>query len=124
MTKNNKFTAHELGSLIRMIIIAIWGVWVSWLHLTRPMGADHMEFLFLSALVPVYVILVPFYALRVRWSYISGILVLLGLFAGILKAASEHVLFFSFSAYNLTTTLILLCAGACVYFSLLSYQMY
>jgi CubicO group peptidase (beta-lactamase class C family) len=117
----NTFTSNHLFSLVTMSIVAIWGVWVSWLHLTRPLGADHMEFLFLSALVPVYVILVPFYALRVRWSYISGMLVLLGLFAGVLKAATDHGLFFSFSAYNLTTILVLLSAGACFYFSLRSY---
>ena len=121
MDNKNKFTPHQIGSLVTMVIMAVWGLSISWLHMTRPLGAEHMEFLFLSAMVPVYVILVPFYALRVRWSYISGIIVLLALFAGVVKAATGHILFFSFSAYNLTTIVVLLCAAACIYFSLRSY---
>jgi hypothetical protein len=49
-----------------MVIMAVWGVWVSWLHMTRPLGADQMEIMFLSAMVPVDVILLPFYMVRVR----------------------------------------------------------
>ena len=120
---NNKqtFTTHQIGALITMVIMAVWGVSISWLHMTRPLGADQMEIVFLSAMVPVYVILVPLYVLRVRWSYVNGIIVLLALFAGVLKAATEHILFFSFSVYNLVTIVVLLCAAACIYFSLRSY---
>ena len=120
---NNKqtFTTHQLGALITMSIMAVWGISVSWLHLTRPVGAGDMEILFLSAMVPVFVILVPFYVLRVRWSYVNGILVLLALFAGVLKAATEYIFFFSFSVYNLTTIVVLICAAACIYFSMRSH---
>jgi CubicO group peptidase (beta-lactamase class C family) len=117
----NTFTSNQLFSLITMTIVAIWGVWVSWLHLTRPMGADHMEFLFLSAMVPIYLILLPFYGLRVRWSYISGIIVLLGLFAGLMKTVVDQTFFFSLSAYNLTTVAVFLNAATCIFFSLRSY---
>ena len=119
--KMASFSLNQLGALITLGILAVWGVVISWLHLTRPVGVDITEILFLSAVVPVYVILIPFYGLRVRWSYISGIIVILVLFAGVLKAATEHILFFSFSIYNLTTVIVLLCAIACIYFSLRSY---
>ena len=66
MNNRKTFTTHQTGALVTMVIIAVWGVWVSWLHMTRPLGAEHMEILFLSATVPVYAILVPFYVLRVR----------------------------------------------------------
>ena len=93
-SKNNPFTDHQWGALISMVIVAVWGIWVIWLHLTRPMGMDFIELLFLSALVPIYVILLPLYGLRVRWSYISGIIVLLGLFVGLLKSILDNSFFF------------------------------
>ena len=34
--KNTKtFTTHQIGALITMIALAVWGIWVSWLHITR-----------------------------------------------------------------------------------------
>lgn len=121
--KNNKtFTTHQIGALITIVIIAVWGIGVSWLHMTRPLGISHMEILFVSAIVPICVILVLFYWVRVRWSYISGIIVLLALFAGLIKNVGDHTYFFSLSAYNLTSIVVLLTAGACIYFSLRSYR--
>jgi CubicO group peptidase (beta-lactamase class C family) len=122
MNNNKTFSIHQIGALIAMIILAVWGIWVTWLHMTRPLGIDYTEILFLSAVVPIYLILVPFYVMRVRWSYISGIFVVLILFAGVVFAAVvARVFFFSFSVYNLTTVVVLLSAGACIYFSLRSY---
>jgi CubicO group peptidase (beta-lactamase class C family) len=57
----------------------------------------------------------------VRWSYISGIIVLLGLFIGLLKFILDHSIFFSLSAYNLIMVFIFLIALVCIYFSLRSY---
>jgi CubicO group peptidase (beta-lactamase class C family) len=57
----------------------------------------------------------------VRWSYISGVLVLLGLFVGLAKSMLDRTFFFSASAYNLTTATALLAASGCIYFSLRSY---
>jgi hypothetical protein len=57
----------------------------------------------------------------VRWIYISGIIVMLALFAAVVISVYEHILFFSFSAYNLTTVAVLLTAFACIYLSLRSY---
>ena len=122
MNKNlTNSSPNQLGALITLLIVAVWGVWVSWLNITRPLGIDPTEILFLSAIVPICLILVPFYVLRVRWSYISGIIIILVLFAGVVKAFTEHVLFFSFSAYNMTTIIVLLSAAACIYFSLRSF---
>jgi CubicO group peptidase (beta-lactamase class C family) len=116
-----KFTAHQIGALITMAIVALWGIGVSWLHMSRPLGIAHLEILFMSAIVPICLILMPLYVLRVRWSYISGIIILLALFAGLIKAVVDHSFMFSLSAYNLTTIVVLLSAGACIYFSLRSY---
>jgi len=121
--KGNKYhiSRNQLGALITLSAVAIWGVWVIWLHMIRPLGIVYIDILFLSAMAPVYLILLPFYALRVRWSYISGIIVLSGLFLGLLKSLLDHSFFFSFSAYNLTTIVVLISAGACIYFSIRSY---
>jgi len=121
MNNRKNFTNDQIGALISMIVLAVWGVWISFLHMTRPMGVEHTEILFLSAMVPIYLILLPFYGLRVRWSYISGIIVLLGLFAGLTKSVIDQTFFFSLSAYNLITVAIFLSAAACIYFSLRSY---
>ena len=77
MNNYKTFSIHQIGALITTIILAVWGIWVTWLHMTKPLGIDHTEIVFLSAVVPIYLILVPFYVLRVRWSYISGIIVTL-----------------------------------------------
>jgi hypothetical protein len=114
-------SSNPLGALITLIVVAVWGVWVLWAHMTRPLGIEHTEILFMSAMVPVYLILIPFYTRRVRWSYISGIIVLLGLFVGVLKSVLDQSLFFSPSAYNLMIVVVLLTALACIYFSLRSY---
>ena len=121
MKTQDKGVKNQLGALITLAVVAVWGIWVLWFHLTRPMGLAHIEIIFLSALVPIYLILLPFYWFRVRWTYISGILVLLGLFVGLLKTTLEYSLFFSISSYNLTTAGVYLAALGCIYFSIRSY---
>jgi CubicO group peptidase (beta-lactamase class C family) len=121
MKANTRFTLHQIGALVTMAILAVWGVWVAWLHLTRPLGMAHIEVVFLSGLVPIYLILLPLYAFRVRWSYISGIVALLGLFADVTKSLVDRSLFFSLSPYNLTTVAVLLAGAGSVYFSLRSF---
>jgi CubicO group peptidase (beta-lactamase class C family) len=121
MKKRKNFTKDQIGALISMIIVAVWGVWISRLHMDRPLGLEHTEIMFLSAMVPIYLILLPFYGLRVRWSYISGTIVLLGLFLGLIKSILDHTFFFSLSIYNLMTIAVLLIALVCIYFSLRSY---
>ncbi len=116
-----RFTSHQIGALITLLALALWGVWVSWLPLVRPMGITFTEILFLSALVPIYVILLPFYGLRVRWSYLSGILVMLGLLGGYIKSLLDHTFFFSPTLYNFTTLGVLLLALSCIYLSVRSY---
>jgi CubicO group peptidase (beta-lactamase class C family) len=118
MKAKEPFTLHQIGALVTMAIVAVWGVWVVGLHLTRPLGMAHVEVVFLSALVPVYLVLLPFYAFRVRWSYVSGIIVLLGLFAGLIKSLADRSFFFSLSAYNLIAVAVLLAAAGSIYFSL------
>jgi CubicO group peptidase (beta-lactamase class C family) len=121
MKTNKAFTIHQMGALVTLIVVLVWCMWVLWTHMVRPLGLVHIEMLFLSALFPIYLILVPFYGLRLRWSYISGIVAMLGLFAGLLKSILDNSFFFSFSAYNLTTLLVFFCALLCIYFSLHSY---
>jgi len=120
MTKS-KFTPYQISAIISLLIVAVWGAWVSWLPMTRPMGINFTEILFLSTLVPIYIILLPFYGLRVRWSYISGIVVLLGLFAGFTKSILDQTFFFSATTYNFATVGALLTALGCIYFSTRSY---
>jgi CubicO group peptidase (beta-lactamase class C family) len=122
MKKINKGSKNQLGALITLAVVAVWGIWIFWFHLTRPMGLAYIEIIFLSVLVPIYLILLPFYWFRVRWSYISGILVLLGLFVGLLKTTLEYSLFFSISTYNLLTVGVYLVALGCIYFSIRSYM--
>lgn len=121
MKTKSKYSRNQLSALITFAVVAIWGVWISWLHLTRPMGIEHAEIIFLSAMVPIYLILIPFYWFRVRWSYINGILLLLGLFVGLIKSILDNTFFFSISLYNLMILGVLFVALACIYFSLRSY---
>jgi len=121
MNSKKTFPNNQIGALLTMVIIAVWGIWVSWLHMTNPLGLEYTEVLFLSAMVPIYLILLPFYGLRVRWSYISGTIVLLGLFIGLIKSILDHTFFFSLSSYNLMVVVVLLIALICIYFSLRSY---
>jgi hypothetical protein len=61
--KITSFTPHQLGALITLFVIAVWGVLISWLNMTKPLGLLHEEILILSVIVTVYVILLPFYVL-------------------------------------------------------------
>jgi CubicO group peptidase (beta-lactamase class C family) len=115
------FSRNQIGALVWIIAFTIWGVWVIWLPLTRPLGINSIEILFLSALIPAAFILILLFALRVRWSYLNGILVIVGLWAGILKSLSEHSYFFSLTAYNLIAVFILLLSLLGFYFSVRSF---
>ena len=121
MGTKRRFTSHQIGALITLLALALWGVWVSWLPLARPIGISFTEILFLSALVPIYVVLPPFYGLRVSWSYLSGILVMVGLLGGFIKSLLDHTFFFSPTPYNFTTLGVLLLALSCIYLSVRSY---
>lgn len=115
------FSRNQLFALFTMILIAIWGITATWLPISRPLGINYTEIQFLSALVPVFIILVPLYILRIRWSYLNGTLVQVGLWIGFIKAVLDHSYFFSFSFYNLITVLILIFALLGIYFSIRSF---
>ena len=83
-------SSNQIGALISIVIIAVWGVWVLWWHMIRPLGMKHIEMLFLVAIVPISLALIPLYWFRIRWSYISGVLVLVGLLAGFIKSFLEN----------------------------------
>ena len=102
MKTGDAFTLAQKGALITLAVVALWSLGAAWLPLTRPLGINYTEILFLSALVPGYLVLLPLYGLRVRWSYLNGILVMLGLFVGLAKSILDNTFFFSWSAYNLT----------------------
>ncbi|MFC2159596.1 serine hydrolase domain-containing protein [Actinomycetota bacterium] len=117
----NPASLNQIGASISITIIAIWGIWVLWWHTIKPQGIEHIEILFLIAIVPIYLVLIPLYWFRIRWSYISGILVLLGLFAGLIKSVIDKTFFFSVSVYNFITIVVLIIALLCIYFSIRSF---
>ena len=95
MKTNKGFTIHQMGALVTLIVVLVWCLWILWTHTTRPLGLVHIEMLFLSALFPIYLILVPFYGFRMQWSYISGIIAMMGLFVGLLKSILDHSFFWA-----------------------------
>jgi CubicO group peptidase (beta-lactamase class C family) len=114
-------SSNQIGAFISIIIIAVWGVWVLWLHMTRPLGMENIEMLFLVSIVPISLVLIPLYWFRIRWSYTSGVLVLLGLFVGLIKSVIDRSFFFSVSVYNFITVAIFIVALVCIYFSVRSF---
>jgi CubicO group peptidase (beta-lactamase class C family) len=121
-TKKQRFTMDQTAALITILIVTLWMSLVLWYHLTRPAGAHPLDFVFLGALTPVLWILVLFYLLRLRFSYLGGIFAILVFFAGVLKALSDNTLFFSPSFYNLLTILILLIAALAIWFSFRAFR--
>jgi CubicO group peptidase (beta-lactamase class C family) len=120
--QTNGFTRNQIGALIALGVLVIWGVADLWIHLVTPAGAGVVEIIFLGTLAPVFLILVPLYAKRVRWAYVGGILMVLVMLAGAVKAFLDQSYYFSWSFYNLLVILAYLVALACAYFSVRSYR--
>jgi CubicO group peptidase (beta-lactamase class C family) len=126
MSENKRFaqkaTPHQIGALVALMAVAIWGVAVLWLHAVTPAGAHVDEIVPIATLTLLCVGLIPFYCVRARWSYVAGVLPPLGLYAMAAIQAQEGILFFSASLYNIITGLVYFIAAALVYLSLRSYR--
>jgi CubicO group peptidase (beta-lactamase class C family) len=114
---HNGWTGHQKAAFFCILALAIWGLIATWLQVTIPGGATTEELMFLGVLVPMFWVLLPLYWKRYRWAYIGGIVVILGMFAGAVKAALDPGLFFSVSLYNLSVILIYIIALAAIYVS-------
>ena len=117
---SKRYTAHQIAALATLVTVALWGGAVVWLHVATPARAHVDEIIPLTMLTLLYWILIPLYVWRVRWSYVAGTVALLGLFALGVVQASQGLLFFLPSAYNLLTLLVALIAAACIVLSLIS----
>lgn len=116
------YTLAQIGALAAMGAVAVWGVAVLWLHMVTPTSAHVDEIVVIATCTLAYLILIPFYGMRVRWSYAAGVVCLLGLFVDAVVQAVEGILFFSVSFYNLVTLLVYVVAAAAIYFSVRAYR--
>ncbi len=119
---NDNFTKNQWTAFATLAFVAVWAAAAFWLHLTTLGGMDRTEMIFLGTIAPMCLILLPLYGKRYRWSYLGGVLVLLGLFFGVILEASDRVFVFSWSIYNVFVVLALAAAVACIYFSVRSYM--
>jgi CubicO group peptidase (beta-lactamase class C family) len=120
--KDTRFSFAQGGALATMLILTLWCALTLWSSLATPAGAEHLEIVFLGTLAPVSLILLPLYGLRVRWAYIPGLLDVLAMFGGLIKAIVDRSLFFSWSLYNVTVILVYAAALACAIWSIRAYK--
>ncbi len=104
----NQFTRFQIGALVSTGLIALWSTIVLWLHMSEPMELDDTAALFLFTVAFGSLALLPLYALRIRWSYLTGILLSFWVLAGAALAIIQRSYYFSVSAYNLVVILIYL----------------
>ena len=106
-TSRSGWNRDEAGAAGGVVLLTVGAGASLWHHLTHAAGAHPLEFAFLivmlAALIPVAVL----YGLRARWGYAAGILVCMGFFAVLGKAALDDTLLFAVSAYNLLVVLVL-----------------
>ena len=118
----NRLTFHQSGALITLLIVTIWSMAALWFHMTTPSGMDDTELSFLGILSILFLIHLPLYWVRVRWSYLSGTLALLGMFVGAAIAILDQNLILSWSFYILSVGLAYIAALTCIYFSLMAFR--
>jgi CubicO group peptidase (beta-lactamase class C family) len=118
----DRFSAHQLGALITLFLLALWGLGVLWIHLVTAAGADTFEMTYLGTVTGTLLILLPLYWRRVRWAYPGGVLVVLALFVGAGKGALDQSLIFSWSLYNVGVILAYAVALGCAYLSIRAYR--
>jgi hypothetical protein len=117
----DNWTIHQRAAFTSIVVLALWGFLAVWLQMTTPAGATTVELSFLGTLVPMLWLLVPLYWKRLRWVYIGGILVILGMLLGAVKAALDPGLFLSLTTYNLVVALVYAVALAGIYLSVRAY---
>jgi CubicO group peptidase (beta-lactamase class C family) len=117
----DRWTVHQCAAFVSILILAFWGLFAIWIQVTTPAGATTVELIFLGVLVPMFCILLPLYWMRFRWAYIGGILVILGMLLGAVKAALDPGLFFSLTLYNLLVVLVYMVALTGIYLSIRAY---
>jgi CubicO group peptidase (beta-lactamase class C family) len=120
--KITEYTFNQMGATAAILVILVWSLVSIWLHLATPGGADKIEMTYFGALGIGFLILAPLYLKRVRWSYIAGILLILGLFMGAGVAAWSRILFFSWSIYNISVILVYIAALVGMFFSFNSFR--
>lgn len=103
--RTDRFSPRQLGALITLLALAVWGLAVLWIHLVTPAGADMFEMTYVGTLTAIFLILLPLYWKQLRPAYIGGILIALALLAGAVKGAMDHSLVFSWSLYSVTPVL-------------------
>jgi CubicO group peptidase (beta-lactamase class C family) len=117
-----QFSYAQGGALLTLLILTLWCVVALWGSLVTPAGAEHLEVVFLGTLAPVGLILLPLYGLRVRWAYIPGVLIVLAMYGGAVKAIVDQNFFFSWSLYNVVVILVYAAALACAIWSVRVYR--
>jgi CubicO group peptidase (beta-lactamase class C family) len=120
--QTNGYTQNQIGALVTLGTLVIWSAVQLWIHLFTLAGADMFEIIFLGTLTAVFLVLLPLYGKRVRWAYVGGILVVVAMLVGAVKAGLDHSYFFSWSLYNLLVILAYVVALACAYFSVRSFR--
>ncbi len=112
------YTFYQAGANATLLAIAIWSLTSLGFHTMTPLGMDTLELTLLGTLTIICWILVPLYWMRVWWSYIAGIgLIIGGLGGGATIAAWYRVFRFSGSFYNFSIIIIYIIGLVGIYFS-------
>ena len=112
------YTFYQAGANATLLAIAVWSLTSLGFHTMMPFGMDTLELTLLGTLTIIFWILVPLYWMRVWWSYIAGIgLIIGGLGGGTAIAAWSRVFRFSGSFYNFSIIIIYIISFAGIYFS-------
>jgi len=112
------YTFYQAGANATLLGISVWSLTSLGFHTMTPLGMNILELTFLGTLTIVFWILVPLYWMRVWWSYIAGIgLIIGGLGGGTAIAAWSRIFRFSGSLYNFSIIIIYIIGFAGIYCS-------
>lgn len=117
-----RYTPHQLGALVTVLLVAVWSAVVAWLHLFEPIEINSLETTILITLLITSAALIPIVWLRISWGYLVAVLLFVGMFAGAIFAVSERSYFFSASLYNLSVIGVYLVAVAGIYLNLRAHR--
>ena len=116
------FTRSQVGALVSMGLVALWSTSVLWQHLSEPVELNATGGLFLFTVAPASLALLPLNALRIRWSYLAGLLLHVWILTGAALTFFQRSYFFSISTYNLVVIFIYLVVLAGLALSVQAYR--
>jgi len=120
-TRNRKQTLYQLSSLISVAVMAVWGIVILWLYFFKANVTDVGSSIPLISLTLVFVLVLPFSAFRLRWSYAASVVPFLGLLTLVVVQALE-ISHFAFTVRTVATIVIAIIAVMGLIASVLAFR--